>query len=113
MAIVYQVFSNGGTGGPIDYSTPIATVSGTSYMTGALAAPGDYRFAVRAKDTGTALAEANTQASVRIALDAAGRDIGRVPNTPFATVARPTSGGGGLVEWSYFAAGQAVAPSNF
>ena len=113
MAIVYQVFSNGGTGGPVDYSTPIATVTGTSYTTGALAAPGDYRFAVRAKDAVTGLAEANTQASVRVVLDASGNDIGRVPNPPFAPVARPTSGGGCLVAWSYFAAGQAAAPSSF
>ena len=113
MAIVYQVFSNDGLGGPIDYTTPIATVSGTSYTIGALAPSGDYRFGVRAKDTATGLAEANTQASVRIALDATGRDVGLVPNVPFATVARPTSNGGCLVAWSYFAAGQAAAPTSF
>ncbi len=113
MAIVYQVFSNDGAGGPIDYSAPIATVSGTSYTTAALAPSGDYRFAVRTKDTATGLAEANTQASVRIALDAAGDDVGRAPSPPFAAVARATSGGGCLVSWSYFAAGQAAAPTSF
>ncbi len=113
MAIVYQIFSNGGSGGPVDYSTPIATVSSTSYTTGALAPSGDYRFAVRAKDTITELAETNTQASVRIALDASGQDVGRLPNAPFALVARPTSNGGCLVAWSYFAAGQAAAPTSF
>ena len=113
MAIVYQVFSNGGSGGPVDYSTPIATVSGTSYTTGALAAPGVYRFAVRAKDTATGLADANTQATVRVALDASGVDVGGVPNPPFAAVARPTAGGGCLVAWTYFAAGQAAPPANF
>lgn len=113
MAIVYQVFSNGGSGGPVDYTAPIATLSGTSYTTGALAPSGDYRFAVRAQDTATGLAEANTEASVRIVLDPSGQDVGRVPNAPFALVARPTSNGGCLVAWSYFAAGQAAAPTSF
>jgi hypothetical protein len=113
MAIVYQVFSNGGTGGPVDYSAPIATVTGTSYTTGVLAAPGDYRFAVRASDPATGLADANTQATVRILLDASGDDVGGVPNPPFAPVAMPTAGGGCLVAWSYFPAGQVVAPTSF
>jgi hypothetical protein len=113
MAIVYQVFSNDGAGGPIDYSTVVATVYGASHTTVTLAPSGDYRFGVRAMDTATGLAEANTQASVRIALDAAGNDIGQVPNAPFAATARATSGGGCLVSWSYFAAGYAAAPTNF
>ena len=113
MAIVYQVFSNNGAGGPVDYSTVIATVTGTTYTTAALAASGEYRFAVRAMDTATGLAEANTQASVRIVLDASGNDIGPVPNAPFAVTARATPGGGCLVTWSYFAAGQAAAPTEF
>ncbi len=113
MAIVYQVFSNDGAGGPIDYSTVVATVSGTSFTTGALALSGDYRFGVRAMDTATGLGEANTQASVRIVLDATGNDVGRVPNAPFSVTARATSGGGCLVSWTYFAVGQAAAPANF
>ncbi|HEY2158966.1 MAG TPA: hypothetical protein VGH33_25270 [Isosphaeraceae bacterium] len=113
MAIVYQVFSNDGAGGPIDYSTVIATVSGTSYTTGALAPSGDYRFAVRAMDNATGLAEANTQASVRIVLDTADAGVVQVPNAPFAVTARATSGGGCQVTWSYFAAGQAEAPTDF
>jgi hypothetical protein len=113
MAIVYQIFSNNGAGGPIDYSTAIATVTGTSYTTGSLAASGDYRYAVRAMDTATGLAEANTQAVVRIVLDASGNDIGPVPNAPLAVTARPTPGGGCLVTWSYFAAGEAASPTNF
>lgn len=113
MAIVYQVFSNDGHGGPIDYTTPIATVAGTSYTTGPLAASGDYRFAVRAKDAATGLSEANTQASVRIALDAGGNDVGAAPGAPFALVARATSGGGCLAEWSYLGGKQAPAPASF
>lgn len=113
MAIVYQVFSNDGAGGPINYAAPIATVTGTSYTTGALAASGDYRFAVRALDTVTGLAEANTQARVRVVLDATGNDVGQVPNAPFAVVARPASSGGCLVAWSYFAAGQSAPPTAF
>jgi hypothetical protein len=113
MAIVYQVFSNGGSGGPVDYSTVVATVSGTTYTTGALTASGDYRLAVRAMDTATGLAEANTQATVRIVLDSAGDEIGPIPNAPFALTVRATAGGRCLVAWSYFAAGQAGAPTDF
>jgi hypothetical protein len=113
MAIVYQVFSNGGTGGPVDYSTVIATVSGTSYTTGTLMAPGDYRFAVRAQDTVTGLVESNTQASVRIVLDANGNLVAPAPGAPLAVKARASMGGGCLVSWSYFAAGQAATPANF
>jgi hypothetical protein len=113
MAIVYQVFSNNGAGGPIDYSTVVATVAGTSYTTGTLASSGDYRFGVRAMDTTTGLAEANTQASVRIVLDAAGDNVGQVPNAPFAVTARATPGGGCQVTWSYFAANWAPAPADF
>ncbi len=113
MAIVYQVFSNDGAGGPIDYSTVVATASSTSYTTGALAPSGHYRFAVRAMDTATGLAEANTQASVQIVLDTAGNDVGHVPNAPFAVTARATSGGGCQVAWTYFTAGQAGAPTDF
>ncbi len=113
MAIVYQIFSNNGAGGPIDYSTVVATVSDTSYTTGDLVPSGDYRFGVRAKDTVTGLAEANTQASVRVTLDVNGNDIGLVPTAPFAVAARATTGGGCQVTWSYFAAVEAGVPTQF
>jgi hypothetical protein len=113
MAIVYQVYSNDGKGGPVDYANPISTVSGTTYTTGSLSASGDYRFAVRAMDTTTGLLEANTQASIRLRLDASGNEVGQVPNAPFAPIARLSPNGGCLFAWSYFATGQAVAPTTF
>jgi hypothetical protein len=113
MPIVYQIYSNGGSGGPVNYSSPIATVTGTSYSTGPLSVSSAYRFAVRTMDTTTVLLEANTQANVCVRLDASGNDIGQVPNVPFAPVARATSGGGCLVAWSYLASARGNAPTAF
>jgi hypothetical protein len=113
MAIVYQIYSNGGSGGPVDYSSPIATVAATSYSSGPLSVSSNYRFAVRAMDTTAVLLESNTQANVCVRLDASGNDIGQVPNVPFAPVARATSGGGCLVTWSYLKNARANAPAVF
>ena len=113
MAIVYRVYSNGGSGGPIDYSTPIATAASPSYTTGPLSASGDYRFGVHAFDGSSGIEELNTQASVRITLDAGGNDVGQAPNAAYATVARPTANGGCLVTWAYPSSGQAPTPTAF
>jgi hypothetical protein len=113
MAIVYQIYSNGGSGGPVDYSNPIATVTGTSYSTGPLSVSSAYCFAVRAMDTTTGLLETNTQANVWLRLDASGNDIGQIPSAPFAQVARATSGGGCLIVWSYLGTARAIAPAAF
>jgi hypothetical protein len=113
MAIVYQIYSNGGAGGPVDYSNAIGTVTGTSYSAGPLSVSNAYCFAVRAMDTTAGLLETNTQANVWVRLDALGNDIGQVPNAPFAPVARATSSGGCLVAWSYLGTSRANAPTFF
>lgn len=113
MAIIYRIYSNGGSGGPIDVATPIATTTGTTYTPPALAPSGDYRFAVRAHDTETGIEEANTQATVRLTLDGSGRAVGRGPNPVHALVARPLAGGDCRVEWAYHPAGQSMPPGTF
>lgn len=113
MPIVYRVYSNGGTGGPIDYGRPIASTTGTTATIGPLAAPGDYRLAVRASDAANGLEEANTVASVRIAIDSTGAAINPGPSAPFALVARSTAGGGCHLAWSYPRAIGSVPPANF
>ncbi len=113
MPIVYRIYSNGGSGGPIDYSTPIASVATTTFTTGPLSAPGDYRFGVHACNSSTGIEELNTQASLRISLDANGNDTGQGPNVPFALVTRPTANGGCRVSWGYQPRGQAAAPKTF
>jgi len=113
MPIVYRIYSNAGTGGPVDYASPVATATGLSATVGPLSPSGDYRYAVRAMDAATGIEEANTQATVGVTLDAAGLAVGPRPNAPFAAFARPTPGGGCRVAWAYGPAGQAAAPAAF
>jgi hypothetical protein len=113
MAIVYNVYSNGGSGGPVNYSTPIATTSNLSYTVGPLPPASDYRFTVRAMDTAAGIEAANTQASVRVVLDASGLEVGQRPNAPSALTARATSNGGCLASWAYQSIGQAAPPTRF
>lgn len=113
MGIVYNVYANDGRGGAINYATPIATTASLSFTPPALAAPSDTTFLVRAFDTAVGLEESNTDARVRIVLDAAGNDVTARPNAPFALAVRATAGGGGAASWSYNAAGQGGPPAGF
>jgi len=94
----YNVYSNGGSG-PIDYTTIVATTSGLTFETAALAHPGDWRFAVRADDG--AYEETNLDASVRLALDAAGADVTDLPTAPLGLSAWPIAGGKIRATWTY------------
>jgi hypothetical protein len=113
MAIVYNIYANGGAGGPVNFTTPIATTTSLSYVTGMLPAGSDTTFAVRAKDTASNLEEANTDACVRVALDANGNDIGGRPNPPHALLLSTAAGGGCLVSWAYFQAAGSATPVGF
>jgi hypothetical protein len=113
MAIVYNIYANDGGGGPVNYTTPIATTSSLSYVTGMLHAGSDTTFAVRAEDTASNLEEANTDTCVRVALDANGNDIGGRPNAPHALALSTAAGGGCLVSWAYFQAADSATPVGF
>lgn len=113
MAISYNLYANDGHGGGVDYLTPISTTPGLAYTTGPLTAPGDYSFAVRAFDTTSGIEEANTDARVRIILDADGNDVTARPNAVVGLSARPTAGGTCWVSWGYDAKGQGGPPSLF
>src|SRR5205085_892840 len=58
MALVYRVYSNGGTGGPVDFTSPVATTGGLTSTVGPLAPSTDTTFVVRAFDPATGLEEA-------------------------------------------------------
>ena len=107
----YHVYANDGHGGPVDYSTPIATVSGLSYATSALAASSDTTFAVRAFDTVSGLEESNVDARVRIVLDGSSADVSGVPASPKLLGAIPGPGGTARVDWAWLAAGRPAAAS--
>jgi len=109
----YHVYSNNLLGGPVDYSTPVATVAGLAYSPAALPHGSDATFAVRAFDDVTGLEERNTDRRVRIVTDAAGVDVSARPNAPAGLHARPSGSGGASVTWTYSPLGQRGAPTGF
>ncbi len=113
MSIVYNVYANDGQGGLVNYSAPIATTSNLSWTVGPLAFPSDNRFGVRAFDTVLGIEEANTDALVRIILDASGNDITNQPNAIVGLSATALAGGACWVTWGYDPAGQGGPPSTF
>jgi hypothetical protein len=114
MAIVYDIFVNDGLGGPIDYDTPIASgVTGTSYSTAPLTAPGDYLIGIRTRDTASGLVDLNVDAVVPLKIAADGTNITARPNLPTNLTVRATAAGTALVRWTYSPAGQGGAPQTF
>jgi hypothetical protein len=113
MAISYNLYRNDGMGGDVDYLTPIATTSDLTHVVGPLLTPSDNTFTVRALDTVSGIEEANTDARVRIIIDAAGNDVTARPNAVVGLSARPTAGGTCWVSWCYDSTGQGGPPSLF
>lgn len=113
MAISYNIYRNNGQGGEVDYSSPIATTSLTTYAAGPLSAPSDSTFAVRVIDMGSGIEEANTDVRVRIILDRAGNDVTARPNAVVGLSAKPTAGGTCWVSWGYDPTGQGGPPLLF
>ncbi len=113
MALTYRIYFNGGAGGPVNYSTPLASTSGLFYVSAPLGTASDNTFAVRVLDPATNLEEANTEARVRIVLDASGQDISDLPNPPHSLTAIATAAGGCHVTWAYSPSGQGGAPTGF
>jgi hypothetical protein len=112
-AIVYAVYGNDGAGGPINYATPLALVNGTSWTSSALAAPGQYRFGVRARAIDSGLEEQNLDAAVELVLDASGRDVTDVPLPPLGVRALPQAAGAIRVEWTCPCTDPLRQPSGF
>jgi hypothetical protein len=99
MSISYHVYKNDGAGGPIDYTTVVATTAGLSYVTAALAMGSSNTFGVRAFDTVTGYEELNTDARVTINVSATGADVTNVPPAPAALTAFAGPGGTATVRW--------------
>jgi hypothetical protein len=111
--VTYNVYTNDGAGGPVDYTRPIASTPNLTFVIGPLALLSDNRFAVRAFDPSTNLEEANTEACVRIVIDANGSDITARPNAPHSLIVRSIAGGGCRVAWAYSPVGQGGPPTGF
>ncbi len=97
----YHVYSNTGSGDPINYTTLVATTltSDTTWTSTALAAPGAWKFGVRAFNFYGE--EQNLDCSVTIVLDAFGNDITNQPLPPIGLRAFATPRGSIRVEWYY------------
>lgn len=82
MAIEYHVYANDYAGGPVDYTTPVATVSAPTYTPAAIPFDSDVTFAVRAFDTVSTLEERNVTVRFRLLTGPAGEDLNNVPLPP-------------------------------
>lgn len=113
MSTQYRIYQNNSAGGPVDEGTVVATVSGLTWDTPPLPLSSDTTFLLRAFDTVTGLEEKNTDARVRIRIDAAGLNISARPNAPTGLTVQLKPGGGVQVLWLYNQGGQGAAPTGF
>ncbi len=113
MAISYNIYANDGQGGVVTYDTPIATTDQLTWTVGPLEFPSDNTFGVRAFDSVTGIEEANTDARVRMVLDASGNNVTSQPNAVLGLSATATAGGTCWVTWGYDATAQGTAPAQF
>src|SRR4051794_34445716 len=113
MSISYHVYSNSGVGDPVNYASVVATVSGLSWATPALAASSNWTYAVRAFDTVNGLEEQNVDARVTIRVNASQADVTGLPNAPTGLTATPAAGATARVAWQYLPGGQGGAPIGF
>jgi hypothetical protein len=109
----FRIYANDGLGGPINFTTPVATVTGTSWTTPTLLPNGVYRYCVRTFDTVTGLEDDNADAIVEIRLDASGYDVSGVPSPAFAISARATASGGAQVSWAWLPRPNEANPTGF
>jgi hypothetical protein len=110
-----HLYRNDGLGGPVDYSTPFATVTdpAAAFTTAAVAAPSDTTFALRFHDETTGLEERNTAALARVVVNASGVDVTRVPAAPTGVSASPLAAGKARVRWTYTLLPGQPAPTGF
>jgi hypothetical protein len=109
-AIAYHVYGNSGNG-PINYSVILATVTGLTWTSDALAYPADWKFGVRAfNGCGE---EQNVDVAVEIILDATGHDITNRPAAPIGLRAFARAGGAIRVEWAYPIINRPKTPTGF
>jgi hypothetical protein len=100
--VSYHVYANTGIGDPINYSSPVATLSGTLTWTSApLAYPGTWKFGVRAFWPMSGLEEQNVDAVAKIVLTSNGIDVTNQPLPPTGLRVLAMAGGALRVEWCY------------
>jgi hypothetical protein len=112
-ALIYQIYGNAGSGGPVDTSVSIGTSATLSWTSPVLAYPSDWTFLVRSYDPTTGLEEQNVACLHRLVLDAAGNDITGRPNPPTGLTALLGANGTLRLRWVYLTAGQLGIPLGF
>jgi hypothetical protein len=113
MAIEYCVYTNSGAGDPINYASPVATVSALTCTLPGLTCPGTWSFGVRAIDTVSGLEEQNLDCAVTVVLDASGNDLTKRPGPPSGLRAFALAGGTIRAEWYYPPSVGSNAPLGF
>ena len=113
MSIVYHIYSGNSSGGPIDYTTIVATAGSLSAALAALPLGSTTRLAVRAYDTVSGLEEQNVDAVLTITVGSTGADLTGVPRPPIALSARAAAAGAVRLDWSYPYPGSKNLPVGF
>lgn len=113
MSTQYRIFSNDFAGGPVDYSTPLATVSGSPYSTAAIPTGSDVTFAIRTYDSVSGLDDGNVDAVVRIVTNGSGADKTAVPAMPSTISATARAGGECRVDWVFVRGVGPAEPTDF
>lgn len=113
MSTSYHVYANDGAGGPIDYTSIVATTASLTWLSGSLAAGSDHLYAVRAFDTVSGLEEQNVDAVVRVVLDASQIDITMRPDPPAGLTVLATAAGGCRVFWHRDSLSSGAVPTGF
>ena len=113
MATQYRIFANDYAGGPVDYSTPVATVSGSPWTTPAIPVGSDVTFAVRTYDSTSGLDDGSVDAAVRIVTNGSGADVTNVPAMPSSITATPRAGGQCRVDWVFVRGVSPAEPTAF
>lgn len=102
MSIVYDVYSGDHAGGPIDYSTPVASgLTALTYATAALPLNSQTWFGVRKRETVSGLDDGNTDARVFVLIDGSGNDVTNRPPAPQHVRAFAAGLTTAVVEWAF------------
>jgi hypothetical protein len=112
MSTEYHVYANTGIGDPINYATPVATVSGLTYTSPPVTGPATWSYDVRAFDSTTGLEEQNID-SVTINVNASGSDVTNTPASPVSLSVLARAGGAIRVDWAYPGIAANAAPTGF
>jgi hypothetical protein len=99
--IQYRIYKGDASGGPIDYSTPVATVSGLTWTGAALAVGTTTRFGVRAYDTVTGLDDNNRDVVAEVVVDPSGADASGYPAPVAQVSARPRGAATINARWTH------------